>query len=189
MKVCRVCGVDISHRVGNIKTCEEHKDMILDICTICGKHFIKQIANHRHICYECRNIPKICPVCGKVYTLKGTSWFKDTCSEKCHKRKKYLESWDGGHYTGKSISSDKGSALSHAQIEARRIMWEVLKEPRECRVCHSTEKVEVHHRDENPFNNDPANLDRLCDRCHIEEHVRRRKARKQTAEVKPHSYR
>jgi hypothetical protein len=33
-------------------------------------------------------------------------------------------------------------------------------------ICGSTRKRHVHHRDENPMNNAPANLQTLCASCH-----------------------
>lgn len=38
-----------------------------------------------------------------------------------------------------------------------------------CNRCPVPAEV-VHHRDENPRNNDPANLERLCRPCHINHH-------------------
>lgn len=40
----------------------------------------------------------------------------------------------------------------------------------ECERCQFTPKhtcqLDVHHRDGDPFNNDPANLETLCANCH-----------------------
>lgn len=40
-----------------------------------------------------------------------------------------------------------------------------------CEVCGSTDHVQVHHVDRDTANNDQANLDVLCGRCHREEHA------------------
>lgn len=42
-----------------------------------------------------------------------------------------------------------------------------------CEVCAgdgTTSRLEIHHKDENPRNNDPANLMTLCQRCHAAHH-------------------
>jgi len=43
----------------------------------------------------------------------------------------------------------------------------------ECETCHSTtRRLQVHHKDENPLNNDPLNLVTLCASCHSRSHSR-----------------
>lgn len=39
-----------------------------------------------------------------------------------------------------------------------------------CEDCPATENLQVHHIDENPQNNDPANLATLCASCHTKRH-------------------
>ena len=39
-----------------------------------------------------------------------------------------------------------------------------------CAVCGKIGYTEVHHRDENPMNNSPENLVRLCKSCHAKQH-------------------
>jgi transcription elongation factor Elf1 len=41
-----------------------------------------------------------------------------------------------------------------------------------CEKCGSTEKLERHHKDGNPMNNEPNNLAVLCSPCHHKEHLR-----------------
>lgn len=57
-----------------------------------------------------------------------------------------------------------------------------IKENRgwQCEICHwkaTTEEekyyIEVHHRDKNPMNCNPSNLEVLCSRCHDKEHPNR----------------
>jgi hypothetical protein len=38
-----------------------------------------------------------------------------------------------------------------------------------CKRCEAQAEV-THHIDENPWNNAPSNLERLCRSCHIEHH-------------------
>lgn len=55
--------------------------------------------------------------------------------------------------------------------KARR--WMRANIPRECRRCGYTGGCTVHHRDGDPLNNAPENLEWLCRRCHdIEHHMR-----------------
>ena len=43
-----------------------------------------------------------------------------------------------------------------------------------CERCGATRHLHVHHKDGNYTNNDPANLETLCERCHGKEHGPRR---------------
>ena len=42
--------------------------------------------------------------------------------------------------------------------------------PAPCAICGREGYTEVHHKDENPFNNSPENLVRLCKSCHAKQH-------------------
>ena len=42
-----------------------------------------------------------------------------------------------------------------------------------CAICGKTGYTEVHHKDENPLNNSPENLVRLCKSCHAKQHRKR----------------
>lgn len=39
-----------------------------------------------------------------------------------------------------------------------------------CEICGSEKNVDVHHKDSNPQNNNPDNLQRLCRSCHMKVH-------------------
>ena len=41
-----------------------------------------------------------------------------------------------------------------------------------CERCGEGPPLEVHHRDRDRANNDPANLEAICKSCHIREHDR-----------------
>jgi len=41
---------------------------------------------------------------------------------------------------------------------------------RECEVCGATEELHVHHKDQARSNNDPDNLEVLCEDCHWDRH-------------------
>lgn len=40
-----------------------------------------------------------------------------------------------------------------------------------CDRCLATRRLQRHHKDENPENNAPANIEILCQRCHKEAHM------------------
>ncbi len=54
-----------------------------------------------------------------------------------------------------------------AHTRARQVCQRVS-----CNRCGETEFLQVHHRDRNPFNNAPSNLEVLCIPCHREEHAK-----------------
>ena len=39
-----------------------------------------------------------------------------------------------------------------------------------CERCGGVRSLDVHHRDQDPLNNDPANLEVLCRSCHVKAH-------------------
>lgn len=40
-----------------------------------------------------------------------------------------------------------------------------------CFISNRVSKIQVHHQDVNPFNNDPSNLVPLCNKCHRQWHM------------------
>jgi hypothetical protein len=54
-----------------------------------------------------------------------------------------------------------------------------------CESCGSTEKLHVHHCDENWRNNSPDNLQTLCESCHRSWHITQRNAGVKPAGRKP----
>lgn len=49
--------------------------------------------------------------------------------------------------------------------------WRARKHIRPaCERCGSSERLEVHHRDENYQNDDPSNYETVCSKCHAKEH-------------------
>jgi hypothetical protein len=50
------------------------------------------------------------------------------------------------------------------------VIMEGVTECQDCGHDGSTHRLEVHHLDENPTNNDPANLRKLCNPCHHARH-------------------
>lgn len=52
------------------------------------------------------------------------------------------------------------------------LAYEVYWFKKECEICKSLEKIYVHHKDENPWNNTKENLQILCRSCHQYLHMK-----------------
>lgn len=59
------------------------------------------------------------------------------------------------------------STLEEAYTRARQLCRRVS-----CNRCGSLERLQVHHQDRNPFNNQANNLEVLCVPCHVKEHLK-----------------
>lgn len=59
----------------------------------------------------------------------------------------------------------RGYGSSHRKVRARLIALYPL-----CQRCGLDWSVHLHHRDRNPHNRAPTNLEMLCERCHQAEH-------------------
>jgi len=64
----------------------------------------------------------------------------------------------------KAMEKETCTSVSHSRMKANRTM-----KP-SCEACNATGKLHVHHKDENPLNNDPSNLKTLCVSCHRRSH-------------------
>src|SRR5699024_4839351 len=53
-----------------------------------------------------------------------------------------------------------------------KLRIELLTNKRECEKCRSTKNLDVHHMDENPFNNSLENLQVLCRSCHTKQGIK-----------------
>ncbi|TES91739.1 MAG: HNH endonuclease [Candidatus Cloacimonadota bacterium] len=54
--------------------------------------------------------------------------------------------------------------------KARKLLKEACRNLTICQECESTDTIQIHHRDRNPFNNSLENLDILCRLCHSRKH-------------------
>ena len=52
----------------------------------------------------------------------------------------------------------------------RKLAFEIYNNAEICTVCYSLEKICVHHKDENPWNNEENNLKIMCLMCHNTHH-------------------
>lgn len=57
---------------------------------------------------------------------------------------------------------------SQSRRSAHRRANEITHSIKACEVCGSSQNLERHHLDNNPFNNSPDNVQVLCRRCHME---------------------
>ena len=59
----------------------------------------------------------------------------------------------------------------HKRKISRKVSRELKSHIHECEECWSTKKLQVHHIDKNPKNNEISNLQKLCLKCHMEKHI------------------
>ena len=60
--------------------------------------------------------------------------------------------------------------------------------PRQCVECGTAKKMQVHHIDLNPLNNDLANLEWRCHDCHVAIHTRIRRETREAASLNQGKY-
>lgn len=65
-----------------------------------------------------------------------------------------------------------GNTKEAIQADSHRWRARQVKERRQCAACATTENLHVHHKDRNPANNSLANLEVLCQSCHMKLHWR-----------------
>lgn len=64
------------------------------------------------------------------------------------------------------IALGKATHRSARKVAQRRIPLTV------CERCQSTKQLQRHHKDRNTRNNDPRNIEVLCQACHKDEHMK-----------------
>jgi hypothetical protein len=103
----------------------------------------------------------VCHVCGNTRRVKPSKAKRlQTCSKSCANRrpKSFL--------LGNAHAMRENAGRAAMGYRARRITGYF---GHDCERCGKPAEL-VHHRDGNPRNNDPANHERLCRRCHITHH-------------------
>ena len=110
---------------------------------------------NKKIKYE--RIKKICPVCNLEFeTKKGNKREKTTCSISCSNTI-FRSGTNNGNW--KNINDFDSRSRTFA-IKYRKICFENHKH--ECIICRENKLLDVHHFDENKFNNNPDNLIPIC---------------------------
>lgn len=99
---------------------------------------------------------KTCKVCGAPLT-----------------RKRYPNSMESyGAYLAREHCS-QSCANSRAEVGRSGHHWRARKHLKDaCENCAATEDLHVHHQDRDSSNDDPSNLQTLCDSCHLKLHWR-----------------
>ena len=114
--------------------------------------------NKRQKVIKYKEILKICPVCNSEFiTKEGHKNEKQTCSHSCANT--YFRS-----------GKNNGAYKEDTEVGYRRLCFRYHKQ--ECVVCGENLIVEVHHYDENHFNNNVNNLVPLCPTHHQYVHSR-----------------
>lgn len=100
-----------------------------------------------------------CDVCGKSYRYDGGAKASKTCSREC-----------SSELMSRQRSRGDSATLQAARGRAVRATRD-RKNCERCGVQPGARPHHRHHKDRNPYNNDPANIEVLCKDCHVAEHV------------------
>ena len=112
-------------------------------------------------------LDKYCEVCGKK--LERRRWSNGALeSTTCFEKRKFCSVACSGKWASKTRLSIPVSSPKSSRRRARNAV-----PPAPCLICGKTGYTEVHHKDENPMNNSPDNLVRLCKSCHARQHRHR----------------
>ena len=111
---------------------------------------------------------KVCKVCGVALTRKR---YRNT-----------LESYDrylAREHCSQSCANTKADVGKSAHhLRARKHRQDA------CEHCGAVGNLHVHHKDRDPFNDDPGNLLTLCDSCHLKLHWREDREKRLAANPK-----
>lgn len=102
---------------------------------------------------------KACPMCGNLFRGGNGKKSAKTCSEKCA----------SDFMSAQRILSDEVT-IQAARGRANRHKGDLCER---CGSCAVGRALHAHHKDRNPYNNDPSNIETLCVRCHWDEHRRK----------------
>lgn len=107
---------------------------------------------------------KMCQACGAVMHRKKFGKAQQLEDNACFARRKYCSIACRG--AGCKVQNPSRQTL-------QRRLWEdkALRKPA-CERCGGIERLSLHHKDRNPFNNEQSNHETLCVRCHTKEHWR-----------------
>lgn len=157
-KLCIICGTSYSPNSSRQKVCK--------ICLPKYRHDFKYKWRQDHLEQDnatrkkwyWNNLEKVREIKCRWNWGKGVEYRKKYYANKKEEVKKHLE-----QYKEKTTS----------RIKANRIIKENGIE-RICSECGSIKKVQIHHKDFNPFNNSISNLDLVCLKHHILIHRQKR---------------
>src|SRR5690606_10566458 len=76
----------------------------------------------------------------------------------------------------------RACASTKREVTKGALHWRARKRrAKECAACGTSEGLHVHHKDRNPANNTPGNLETLCASCHLKLHWREDRAKRLAA--------
>lgn len=126
-----------------------------------------------------------CIICGTVFIGTKKHKYCDTCRKTKRKEswRKYLDTHRGqqrervkiDYYKNKEkyIEYSKSIQTNNNGRTRAKYFMKKLNIPKICFSCKTTEgRIDVHHKDGNPLNNDIANLVYVCSVCHGRLHRR-----------------
>lgn len=97
-----------------------------------------------------------CPICGNEFRSDNGAKSRRTCSPECAREK---------------MSRSRTKPLEEITPQAARGRARDKLDPEKCNRCGDDGgRIEVHHRDGDPYNNDLSNLEALCVSCHRRHH-------------------
>jgi len=101
---------------------------------------------------------------------------KRSIARKRYRSSPEIKKWYSEMNTGENNPMWKGDYANETTARGRNkniYLWN--RENNTCERCNNTKKrIEVHHKDGNPYNNELSNLEVLCVQCHNDEHKKRR---------------
>jgi hypothetical protein len=101
-----------------------------------------------------------CPACGASFRFEGGVKARITCGRRECSRKQRASKTFKGRAASKQAARGRGRKAVSVDLCNR------------CgRADSPTVRLEVHHRDRDPYNNEVQNLEVLCRLCHTAEHV------------------
>lgn len=153
------------------------------------------------------SIQKVCFVCRRTYrktyktnwannnkervVVSRNKWYWENLDKSRTAKRKWNWSKKGQDYRKKyyienkeliNKRMEKYKDKTRSRIKANKIVNK-LGWKRVCSFCTSIVKVNIHHKDCDPFNNSIENLQMLCLRCHTDFHHRKNMELDQTREV------
>lgn len=103
--------------------------------------------------------PRPCKACGELMPRKR--WNGGTLEPpSMYKRRLYCD----------QACMAKGMTHDNPSLSTMRKRNENLPRGDKCETCLTSERLHIHHVDENPFNNALENLMTLCSSCHLKLH-------------------
>ena len=114
---------------------------------------------------------KSCVICGRVYgsDARGQRYCSPECAAKGQEKIKEVNKKRQTRRIYQRHNHEEVKLMVQAYQLARAVAEKFY--PTVCAVCGEIDMLEVHHKDRNPLNNQPGNLEWLCKKHHSEAHA------------------